>query len=380
MYKYFEKNYMWSLAVLRMIASGAILGEVNRVAKKLIDAQESGPNGDYEAWYTGWHGLGEQLRVRGDEAAAAGHTETAYACFSRAALYLFWSEAFLPPEDKRKLQSLNEMLSAFSLAADHSSGRLEVVDVPYEDTTLPAYFLRAAGDGPAPCVVIFGGLDSAKEELTGTASYFVARGISALVVEGPGQGVALKIQGLSTRFDYEVPAGAAYDYAASRDDVDETRIALCGISMGGYYASRAAAFEKRFKACVIVGAQYDYRATWVRRMDIKPGAPTPAPSSHLFDVLGVSNWDEALEALTPFTLAGVAEKIECPILVTHGELDKQILVEDAHSLFAEIGSKDKTLRIFTDEEGGSGHSHVDCKEPAYPFLSDWLAAKLEVSH
>ena len=377
MYKYFPKNYMWSLAVLRMFLAGGLIGEINRVGKKLEPLQDSGPQGDNEAWHEEWFALAKQLEERGDEAVAAGHTQTAYANFLRASQYYFWSEAFLAPEDERKVKSLELLLGSFAKAAELSDGQIQVVKIPYEDTTLPGYFMPAKQvAGPAPCLVMFGGLDSAKEEFVPVAEYFNARGISALVLEGPGQGEALKLQKLHSRFDYEVPAGAAFDYAASRDDVDESRIALFGASMGGYYAARAAAFEKRFVACVVLGAQYDYRETWVRRMNVSPGAPLPAPQSHLFDVLGVSNWDEALEALTLFTLAGVAEKIECPTLVTHGELDKQIAVEDARSFFAELGAQDKELRIFTDEEGGSAHCQLDCWEPCYSYVADWLAEQL----
>ena len=380
MYKYFPKNYMWSLSVLRMLLAGALIGEINRVGKKLEPLQEAGPQGDNEAWHEHWVALAAQLETRGDEALSAGRLQTAYGNFQRASLYYFWSEAFLPPEDGRKVSSLKKLLEAFSKAADASKGSIELVKIPYEDTTLPGYFMPADGvDGPAPCLVMFGGLDSAKEEFVSLAKDFNARGVSVLALDGPGQGEALKLQKLRSRFDYEVPAGAAYDYAASRDDVDESRIALFGASMGGYYAARAAAFEKRFVACIILGAQYDYRETWVRRMNIEPGAPLPAPQSHLFDVLGVANWDEALEALTPFTLAGVAEKIECPTIVTHGELDKQIAVEDAHAFFAELGAKDKELRIFTDEEGGSAHCQLDCWEPGYSYVADWVADKLGVN-
>lgn len=377
MYTYFPKNYMWSLAVLRMIMSGGLIGEIHRVGQKLEPLQESGPHGDHEAWHREWLALATQLEGRGEQALAAGRQQTAYSNFRRASLYYFWSEAFLPPEDERKLKSLELLLDSFAKAADLSSGQIQVVKVPYEGTTLPGYFMPAPGvDGSAPCIVMFGGLDSAKEEFVAVAENFTARGVSALVLEGPGQGEALKLQKLHSRFDYEVPAAAAFDYAASRDDVDASRIALFGASMGGYYAARAAAFEKRFVACVILGAQYDYRETWVRRMNIEPGAPLPAPQSHLFDVLGVSGWDDALEVLAPFTLAGVAEKIECPVLVTHGELDKQILVEDARSFFAELGAEDKELRIFTEQEGGSAHCQLDCWEPGYSYVADWLAEKL----
>ena len=43
--------------------------------------------------------------------------------------------------------------------------------------------------------------------------------------------------------------------------VDAARIGLVGWSLGGYYAPRAAAFEKRIKLVVAWGANHDVAST-----------------------------------------------------------------------------------------------------------------------
>ena len=94
-------------------------------------------------------------------------------------------------------------------------------------------------------------------------------------------------------------------------------------------------------------------------------------------VLGVDNIDDALKKLQGFRLAGVAEKVQCPYLLTHGERDAQIPTEDARALFAAVGAKDKTFKVFTFEEGGYEHCQGDNLTIGIAFIGDWLAERLE---
>jgi fermentation-respiration switch protein FrsA (DUF1100 family) len=375
---YFPENYMWSLAFMRALMSGALLGELHRIGSRLSPAQTAPPNGDLDAWFAEWHGLAEQVETRGREVLALERVTTAADDLLRATHYYQWAEAFLAPGDPRKVSTIERHLDCFRDAVALRTDGIEIVEVPYLDGSLPAYLVPSATDDGA-AVVLFGGLDSCKEELITFAVKLAARGITTLSVDGPGQAEALKLRGIRSRFDYEVPAGAALEYLASRQEIDAERIGLIGTSMGGYYAGRAAAFEPRFAACVLYGAQYDYRETWIRRLNIQPGSPIAAPQHHLFDVLGVETWEEALATLEAFTLRGVAGRISCPFLIVHGEHDRQILPEDAAALYEEVGSPQKELRIFTDEEGGSAHCQIDCPEPAQSYMADWLADRLGVS-
>jgi dienelactone hydrolase len=375
---YFPDNYMWSLAFMRALMSGALLGELHRIGRRLAPAQTAPPNGDLAAWFDEWHGLAKQVESRGRDALALDRTTTAADDLMRATHYYQWAEAFLPSGDARKVSTIERHLECFRDAIALRPDGIEIVEVPYLDRSLPAYFVPASVEGGA-AVVLFGGLDSCKEELITFALKLAARGIAVLSVDGPGQAEALKLRGIRSRFDYEVPAGAALDYLAGRPEIDPDRIGLIGASMGGYYCARAAAFEPRFAAAVAYGAQYDYRETWIRRLNIQPGSPIAAPAHHLFDVLGVESWEAALAVLEAFTLRGVAGRISCPFLIVHGENDRQILPEDAAALYEEIGSEVKELRIFKDEEGGSAHCQIDCPEPAQSYMADWLADRLGVS-
>jgi alpha-beta hydrolase superfamily lysophospholipase len=351
---------------------------MDRAGSRLREAAGVPPNGDLEAWHREWYALGEELESLADTALDGGRRRTAGDCYYRATQYYQWSEAFLPGEDPRKPIAYGRHLHCFRRATELMDRHVEIVEVAYEEGPLPAYFVQAAGadDSPAPAVVFFDGLDGNKEEFYPLARTIADRGVSCLAIDGPGQGEALKLRGIRSRHDYEVPGAAAYEWIAARTDVDPSRVAIAALSFGGYIAARVAAYEKRYAACVAFGAQWDYRETWIRRLNIDPESPVAAPAHHLFDVFGASDWKDALRILERFNLAEAAPEIECPLLITHGEDDRQILLGDARALYDAAGSEDKELRIYTREEGGSAHCQVDRPEPAASYLADWLAEKL----
>ncbi|QBR02634.1 alpha/beta hydrolase family protein [Paraburkholderia pallida] len=386
MFQYFPGNYMWSLAVMRCLASGGHFGEIHWALQDLQAAARVEPQGDNEAWHTAWKRLAVQVEGIGREALQKGKNETAAAALMRAAHYWQWAEAFVDPDDDRAASSYEHHLACFRDAGRLQPNKIEVVQVPFGNTSLFAYFVKAEGtSGPAPAVILSDGLDGTKEEMVLMAQALAARGISCLAVDNPGQGASLRLNGLKARHDSEVAAGAAYDYLKSRADiVDPDRVGLIAASMGGYYAPRAVAFEKRIKACVAWGAIYDYHAVWVRRLNLKPGASATVDyraalgttGKHLLNIVGATDFDEVLRKFEPFTLEGIAHQISCDILLVHGEDDKQTPLSDAEKLYREIGSSHKQLRVFTRAEGGAAHVQLDRQEPAVSLIADWMVDHL----
>jgi dipeptidyl aminopeptidase/acylaminoacyl peptidase len=194
----------------------------------------------------------------------------------------------------------------------------------------------------------------------------------------------LRLSGLPARADSESWVGTAVDYLEKRKDVDASRLGLWAASLGGYYAPRAAAFEKRVKACVAWAAIYDYQAVWHRRLNYKPGQPiTLSTGTHigtthqqLFKILGVSDWPAAFAALEKFKLSGVAEKITCDLLIVHGADDKQTPVGEAQRLVAEASSRNKELWVIDDDTGGAAHVQLDRPEPTVSRIADWFTERL----
>jgi fermentation-respiration switch protein FrsA (DUF1100 family) len=152
------------------------------------------------------------------------------------------------------------------------------------------------------------------------------------------------------------------------------------ISLGGYYAPRAAAIEQRYACCLAWGALWDYQKIWRDRFERLARADTPSLSvaaQHISWVLNARSQDDALKRLEPFKLDGVVQKISCPFLMLHGEGDEQIPLGDARKCFDAVGSKQKTMKIFTREEGGYHHCQIDNQSVCSAYMWDWLERVLQ---
>jgi dienelactone hydrolase len=376
-FAYFPDNYRWSHGLMLALGAapwgGAEIDDVHRTGARLRERL-----GDDRAWFEEWIRTAELVEKAGRERAASGHDVSAAAYLFRAALYYHVGERFLQPKSADGLAAYKRGVDCFRDAAQRTyRPRIEPVEVPYEGTSLPALWVRPENTtGRAPALVFFDGFDVTKE-----IQYFkgvpdlVERGIGCLLVDGPGNGEAIRFRNLPLHHETERYATPAYEYLASRPDVDASRIGVMAISLGGYYAPRAAAFEKRFAACIAWGAQWDYYATWKDRLEGLARGEKPSlsvPPEHLFWVFGVKTPDEALKKLVGFRLDGVVQKIECPFLLTHGEGDAQIPLAVAQKCFDAVGSPTKTFKVFTREEGGYHHCQGDNVSIGTAYMWDWL--------
>jgi len=376
---YFPTDYRWSMGLLLCLSGapwgGAEIDEVNRVGRALLHRV-----GDDDAWFEEWTRMGDRLEARGRESAKAGHRRSAAACLMRAAHYYQTGERFLQPKSERGMAVYRKSVAAFRDAIGMiRRPRIEPVEVPYGDASLPALLVHADADTsgrPAPAMVFFDGFDITKE-----IQYFkgvpdlVARGIACLIVDGPGNGESVRFRKLPLIAETERYAGAAFDYLAGRREIDARRIGVMAISLGGYYAPRAAALDPRFACCVAWGAQWDYHDIWARRLEALDSGKVlslSVPPEHLMWVLGVDDRAAALKKLEGFRLDGIVQQMKCPFLLLHGAGDEQIPLALAEKCFAAVGSKHKTLRVFGREEGGFHHCQVDNVTLGVHTMWDWI--------
>jgi dienelactone hydrolase len=375
----FPDSFKYSNATLvckGLAPYGAVaIGEIDAITDR-IAARGDDPN----AWIEEWSAMAEKLETEANAAAAAGHQHTAGNFFLRAGFYHYTGERFLPPGEEKRRHYLKS-LHCCQEGLRRRHPQIEFVEVPYEKTTLPAYFLRAQGaSGAAPTVVVFDGMDNCKEmSILFCGLEFSRRSMNVLSIDGPGQGEALRARGIHSRYDYEVAGTAAYEYVARRKEVDAARVAVLGYSFGGYQVPRICAFEKRYAAGVAFGAMHWDIAAWVEqiyrdnRSNPKGSFSTPFQFQW---VVGARSEEEALAIARKFSLEGVCARVQCPFLTVHGEEDRVVAVDSAHKLHAALGTQRKTLKIFSRAEGAAEHVQVDDRQRGVDYIADWLADNL----
>lgn len=327
--------------------------------------------GDKESWHVEWTRVAERNRARGDEAEQNGHINTAKNCWIRAVDYYRSAEFWLAIDDPRRMETFDKCESCFQKAGKYFSPRLEKVRIPYENgQILHGYYLRSPkDDGNQPALISFGGLDSYKEELYFmVAEGALSRGISCLLVDGPGQGGTIRREKIYTRYDYEVPVGYCIDYLETRGDVDMSRVAVSGSSMGGYYAARAGSCEPRLAATISHGAVYSVYDNWQNRPD------DHGLVDHIIWGTNSSDIHEARKKLEGFTLEGVLENMKCPYLIVHGGHDV-LGVKQASKVYeyARESGVDVTMKLVSEEDTGADHCQHDNPTIGQEYMMDWLA-------
>jgi alpha-beta hydrolase superfamily lysophospholipase len=383
-FTYFPENYRWShglLIGLNMAPwGGAEIGEVNRIGLRLKDHV-----GDDNAWFREWTREARTVEERGRERMAEGSHTSGAQYLQRASAYYHVGERFLQPKSKEGNDAYIRGVNCLRDAAQYiKRPKLEHVEILYGDTSLPAIFVHAEPanrSGKVPAMVFFDGLDVTKEiqYFKGVAD-LSARGVACLIVDGPGNGESIRFRNLYLRHDTEHYATPLFDYLSRRPEVDPKRIGVMAISLGGYYAPRAAAMDQRFACCIAWGAQWDYQKIWMDRFERLARADTPSLSvaaQHISWVLNASSQEGAIKKLAPFKLDGVVQKIACPFLMLHGEGDEQIPLSEAQKCFDAVGSKNKTFKLFTREEGGYHHCQIDNQSICSAYMWDWLERVLE---
>jgi pimeloyl-ACP methyl ester carboxylesterase len=381
MFEYFEGNYVWNMAVNLALAMGASIGDIDDASRALRELAKSRDHVAAEKFFAAWTGLGAKVKRLAAADEARGRLLSAGAKYRRATCYFIQAERMQRPDFALRQDAFREALDCFSRFVLLTRQNCRRVEIPYNGTALPALLVGVQEAHEAmPCMVHFDGLDVTKEiiYLLGVPEALAERGVATLVVDNPGVGESLRLRRLANFPEAEIPARAALDFLQATQGIDRERIGIMALSLGGYHAPRAAAFEPRFKCCVAWGANYDWGETQrARYATANQSLPVPHYWDHVGWVFGKSSIEEVIAMSERLSLRGILDRITCPILVVHGEHDRQIPLAQARALVDEcISSAKAELHIQKLEDGGAEHCGIDNLALTRETICDWVAEVL----
>jgi dipeptidyl aminopeptidase/acylaminoacyl peptidase len=196
-------------------------------------------------------------------------------------------------------------------------------------------------------------------------------------VDQPGTGEALRLQGLPVDPHSESWASKAVDWLEQQPDVDSGRIGMTGISLGGHFAPRAVAYEPRFAAGAVWGANHNWAEVQQRRLQREGENPVPHYWAHVHWTFGAKDMNDFLAKAAAMNLNGHLDRIRVPFLVTHGASDRQIPLANAQLTYEQlVNSPRPELKIFTAREGGVEHVGADNMSFGREYIADWFAEQL----
>ncbi|MFZ1398099.1 MAG: alpha/beta fold hydrolase [Candidatus Promineifilaceae bacterium] len=305
--------------------------------------------------------------------------------FPNAAFYLRAAEFFAEHGSAQRLAIYQDFLDTF-YAAFAGEGIVRHV-VPYGGSVLPAMELPAASQPAKGTILIFGGFDSLIEEFFVVWHHFAQAGYRVIAFEGPGQGGARQLYGHPFDHDYEKPIGTILDYFGVAS------AALIGISMGGYWAIRAAAFEKRITQVIAWSPVYDWleqipafaqtlvkqMVKWERFMNA-----TIRLRMRLFPILDHAVKQAAYMVKQEEPMAAVrwlmgmnrhhlhSEKVTQDVLLVGGENDSFQPVKLLHKQAAAlVNARSVTSRVFSSAEA-EGHCQMGNLNLVLKEMTAWL--------
>jgi pimeloyl-ACP methyl ester carboxylesterase len=335
----------------RFTTQGVDPNDFRRVTSKLAG---------WPDWLGGWCANGDYHAELAVAAEARGRRLSAGQAWNRAALSYHFAKFVWVLDMERHRMATDKSVAALLRAHQWLDPTAERIEFDFDGARLVGNLRWPAGVTKPPVALLLPGLDSTKEEFFNWENVFLQRGMATFSLDGPGQGESG--YALALRPDYEVATSAAIDVLEARSDIDVSRLGIVGVSMGGYYAARSAAFDHRIRAAVTVGGAYESGSRFNTR---------PAISRSAFIQYSHASTPEgAREIAMRMNLEGVLGNLTQPMLVIFGKLDRLVPFEQAERVVREAPN----AQLVMYEDG----NHV-CNNYSYlyqPLAGDWLAEQL----
>jgi len=376
-------------------AGGGDFAEMLTAARDVVD-------NDHQSWYQPWSALADHTAGIASQYLRSGNLESAQAAFFRAANYYRAAEIYVSSKDPRGEATWKKGRNCFLKACELSKGLLKFVEIPFEDTVLPAYWCRVDDSGKKrPLLIVQTGLDGTAEDLYFiVAPNAVKRGYNCLIFEGPGQGEVIRIKKIPFRHNWETVVTPVVDYALKLAEVDQEKIALIGYSMAGYLVPRAMAFEHRIKYCVVdsgVLSVFDGLMTKfapeVKTLVESDGAEKKVNKmiaeeqkkrgdidqfiNQMLWTFGVDSPFNLFRKLKEFSVKDHLDKIKCEMLVIGSVKDQVAGSFEQAKLFYAALSSPKTYLEFSDAEGAQFHCQIGSPMNSIEQILNWVDKRLK---
>ncbi len=311
--------------------------------------------------------------------------------FYLGAAYAYRAAAqYTSPIAKDFTRYVGNMEQAFQQGVNLIGVPIVPIEVPFEDITLPGYYLEHDNQ-PRPVILMVGGGDTFREDLFYFAGYpGWKRGYNVLMVDLPGQGM-MPNRGQHFRPDMNKPISTIIDWLEAHAAVKPQQIAIYGVSGGGYFTAQAVAADSRFNAWIAATPIFDIAAVFAREF----GSALKAPGWALNTVMrvmgslnesaeinldkyawqfGTSDFKSAVTGV--FEQAKVVDysRINCPSLFMMSDGEGEELQRQTHKLYNDFTQwgVNVTLREFTTAEGADAHCQLNNLRLAHLVIFDWL--------
>ncbi|RVX67455.1 hypothetical protein B0A52_08808 [Exophiala mesophila] len=384
--------------LLRVIAGarglGADVGEVLNVCEKIVP-------GDFESWYREFRDLGAWVESTIDE--DRDDKVSLRDAYWRASRYHFASAFFFQKEseDDRASTIFDRWRALFQKGTRHMEIPPEYLTLNADGFQIPVILFKCATDDkPRPVLIIGNGLDGSMEEMFHmNGIQALERGYHVVLYEGPGQPSVRRAQNIGFIHDWERVVTPIVDHLQSLSYVQSNQITLFGNSLGGYLAARAAAFEQRLAAVILVDGLYDLgdglddmygsEILKIYQEGDQEGFNNAAialtkKSTKLSFLINQISWAfmldpyQAHQVCKKMSLRGIEDKIKCPVFIAGAENDIFDKIDQPGAVKAALShlGERATLKRFTAQEAADAHCHVGATAFSNQVILGWLETQL----
>lgn len=365
----------------------ASIGECLNIARQI-------QSGKPEDWVQAFKQLAEWQKKDGLERLTQKHIVSGREQLFKACNSFRAAEYYSPCSSKEHRQLGINSAECFVMALGTMDLHFESHAIPYKNIHIPVYFISPQNDGAKrKTILIVSGFDGTMEEeffMRGMAA--IERGYNVIHFAGPGQmDVFRNYPDTFFEPDFEEIVKRVIDHFEFRQEVDMRKLALLGVSIGGYFATRAACYEPRIKALIANSPVLDVYAYMASFADMDPSQipdeqdftledlpaipdeefppGLKATTEQLMIRYGRRSFKNTFTYLKNFKVGEALKNVNCPCLALIGDGEGG----EPHKQYTEFC---KIVRAdyyeFNDFEGASTHCQVGNVSFANAVMYDWL--------